>query len=160
MRDYLAKSCNPFSLICASHLCHKSGEVSSSTAFSCSPHTFSCVLDGEQHNLPCATTNDPLVSFQLPLLIKWLYPSLSSIYIEIRFRHKSIMCHTSFNFNVHLILVCMQMSPILAIKEELLFPIFIVPKSLALYVEKYSLLGTQLYDASKSTTYSTSCFAT
>ena len=77
MRDCLAKSCNPFSLICASHLCHKSGEVSLSTAFSCPLHTFACVLYSEQHNLPRSTTNDPLVSFQLPLLIKWLYPSLS-----------------------------------------------------------------------------------
>ena len=43
MRDCLAKSCNTFSLICASRLCHKSGEISSSTAFSCPPHTFACV---------------------------------------------------------------------------------------------------------------------
>ena len=143
MRDCLAKSCNPFSLICASRLCYKLGEVSSSIAFSCPPHTFTCVLYNEQHNLPRATTNDPLVSFQLPLLIKWLYPSLSSICTKIRFRRKSGMCHTSFNVNVHHILVCMQMSPILAIWETLLFLIFTVSKSLALYVEKYSLLGTQ-----------------
>ena len=103
MRDCLAKSYNPFSLICASRLCHKSGEVSSSTVFSCPPHTFTCVLYKEQHNLPRATTNNPLVSFQFPLLIKWT---------DIRFRRKCGMCRTSFNVNVHLILVCMQMSPI------------------------------------------------
>ena len=101
MRDCLAKSSNPFLLICASRLCHKSGEVSSLTAFSCPLHTFAYALYNEQHNLPRATTNDPLVSFQFPLLIKWLYPSLSSICIEIRFRRKFGMCHTSFNVNVH-----------------------------------------------------------
>ena len=153
MRDCLAKSCNPLLLICASRLCHKSEEVSSSTAFSCLPHTFTFVLYNEQHNLPCATTNDPLVRFQLPLLIKWLYTSLSNICTEIRFRRKSGMCHTSFNVNVHPILVCMQMSPILAIWEILLFPIFTMPKSPALYVEKYSLLGMQWYDATESTTH-------
>ena len=160
MRDYLAKSCNPFLLIFASCLCYKSGEVLSSTAFSCPLHTFSCVLYSEQHNLPRATTNDPLVSFQLPLLIKWSYPSLSSICIEIRFRRKFEMCHTSFNVNVHPILVCMQMSPIFAIWEILLFPIFTVPKSPSLYVEKYFLLGTQWFYAVEPTTHSTSCSAT
>ena len=107
MRDYLAKSCNSFSLIYASRLCHKFGEVSSSTAFSCPPHNFASVLYNEQHNLPRATTNDPLVSFQFPLLIKWMYPSLSSICIEIKFRRKSGMCRTFFNVNVHPTLVCM-----------------------------------------------------
>ena len=147
MRDCLAKSCNPFLLICANCLCHKSGEVSSSIAFSCPLHTFTYVLYSEQHNLPRATTNDPLVSLQLPLLIKWLYLSLSNICIEIRFRQKFGMCRTSFNINVHPILVCMQISPIPSIWETLLFPIFTVPKSHALYVEKYSLLGMQWYDA-------------
>ena len=160
MRDCLAKSCNPFSLICASRLCHKSRDVSSSIAFSCPPHTFACVLYNEQHNLPHGTTNDPLVSFQLPLLIKWLYPSLSSACTKIRFRLKSRMCRTCFKVNVHPILVCMQMSPIPMIWEILLFPIFTLPKSPALYVEKYSLLGMQWYDAAKSNTHSTSCATT
>ena len=110
-RDYLAKSCNIFSLICASRLCYKSREVSSSTAFSWLPHTFTCVLYNKQHNLPHTTTKDPLVSFQLLLPIKWLYPSLSSIHIEIRFKRRHRMCHTSFNVNVYLVLVCVQMSP-------------------------------------------------
>ena len=101
MRNCFSKSCNPLSLICATRLCHKSGEVSSSTTFSCPLHTFACVLYNEQHNLAR----------------------------EIRFRSKSRMCRTSFNVNVHLILDCMQMSPILAIWETILFPIFIVPKS-------------------------------
>ena len=160
MRDCLTKSCNLFSLICVSRLCHKSEEVPSSTAFSCPPHTFTYVLYNKQHNLPRATTNDPLVSFQLSLLIKWLYPSLSSICTEIRYRHKSGMCHTSFNVNVHPILVCMKKSPIPGIWEILLLPIFTVPKSPALYVEKYSLLGMQWYDVDESTTHSTSCSAT
>ena len=121
MRDCLAKSCNPFSLIYASCTCHKYREISSSTAFSCHPHTFTYVLYNEQHNLPCATTNNPLVRFQLPLVIKWLYPSLSIICIEIRFKRKSGMCRTSFNFYVHPILVCMQMSSIPAIWETLFF---------------------------------------
>ena len=86
MKDCLAKSCKPFSLICASRLCHKSREVSSSTAFSFPLHTFTCVLYKEKHNLLHDTTNDPLVSFQLPLLIKWLYPPLSTICTEIKFR--------------------------------------------------------------------------
>ena len=159
MRDYLAKSYNPFSLICASRLCHKSGEVSSSTAYSCPLHTFTCVLYKEQHNLPHATTNDPLVRFQFPLLIKWLYPSLSSICIEIKFRRKFEMCCTSFNVNVHPILVSMQMSPIPAIWGTLLFPIFTMPKSPTFYVEKYSLLRRQWYDGAESTTHSTSCSA-
>ena len=106
IRDCLEKSCNPFLLICVSHLCHKSREVPSSTIFGCPPHTFTCVLYNEQHNLPRATTNDPLVSFQFPLLIKWLYPSLSRICIEIGFKRKSGMCHTSFNINVHPVFVC------------------------------------------------------
>ena len=117
MRYCLAKSFNPFLTICASRLCHKSREVSSPIAFSCPPHTFTFVLYKEQHNLPQATTNYPLVSFQLPLLIKWLYPSLSGICIEIKFRRKSGICRTSFIVNVHPILVCMHMSPILTIWE-------------------------------------------
>ena len=141
-------------------MCHKSGEVSSSTSFSCPLYTFTCVLYNEQHNLPHATTNDPSVSFQFPLLIEWLYPSLSSICIEIRFRRRSRMCRTYFNVNVHSILVCMQMLPIPTIWETLLFPIFTTLKSHALYFEKYSLLGTQWYDATKSTTHSTSWSAT
>ena len=144
MRDCLVKIRNPLSLICASHLCQKYGKVSSSTEFSCPQHTFTCVLYREQHKLPRATTNDPLVSFKVPLLIKWLYPPF-------RLRRKSEMCHTSFNVNVHSILVCMSMSPIPTIWETLLFPIFTVPKSHALYVEKYSLLGTKWYDATEST---------
>ena len=134
--------------------------MSSSIVFSCPSHAFAYVLYNEQHNLPHATTNDPLVSFQFPLLIKQLYPSLSRICIEIRFRSKSGMCRTSFNINVHPILVCMQMSLIPVIWEILLFPIFTVPKSHALYVEKYSFLGTQWYDATESTTHLTSYSAT
>ena len=160
MRDCLAKSCNPFSFICPSGLCHKSGEVSSSTAFSCPLHTFTCILYNEQYNLPRATTNNPLVSFQFPLLIEWLYPSLSSIFTKIRFRRRFGMCHTSFNINVHPILVCMQMLPIPTIWEILLFPIFTTPNPPILYVEKYSLLRTQWYDAAESTTHLTSWYAT
>ena len=128
------------------------------------PPSFTCgnktVLYNEQQNLPHVTFNDPLVNFQFPLLIELLYPSLSNICTKIRFRRRSGMCRTSFNVNVHPILVCMQMSTILTIWETLLFPIFITPKSPALYVEKSSLLGTQRYDVAKSTTHSTSWSAT
>ena len=141
MRDCLAKSCNPFSLICTSCLCHKYGETSSSTTFSWLSHTFTCVLYNKQHNLPYTTTKDSLVSFQLLLPIKWLYPSLSSIHIEIRFKRRHRKCHTFLNVNVYLVLVCVQMSPISTIWETLVFLIFTTSKSLTLYMEKYSIFN-------------------
>lgn len=61
------------------------------------------------------------------------------------------MCSTSFNINVHLVVVSMWMSPILMIYETLYFPIFTMSKSPTLYVEKYFLSRTHWYDNIKST---------
>ena len=159
MRVCLAKSCNPFLLICVNRLCHKYGDVALSTAFSCPPHTFTCVLYNEQHNLPCATTNDPLVSFQLPLLIKWLYhPCLT--YAHKSGSNASLECvaHPSTLMCTPYLFVCKcHQSP----RSRNTFVSHLHRAIVSFFhVEKYTLLGMQWYDDAESTTHSTSCSAT
>lgn len=119
INDFLAKSCNPFKLMCPSLLCHKSGDELSSVTCTWFWVILSFVLYKVQQSLPLPTNKEPLESLQFPSenLLSNYY--LSRTLIAIKLWCNGGICLTFFRVNVHPKSVSTTMSPITKVSSTI-----------------------------------------